>query len=100
MQKVGEIPLLLIEQKNKRVNALLLIHKKPFRLSSCRESSGYASGHMYIDKQTKIFYDFMIYTFNRVFDVLRALKRVSVDFIECAIISRKMSRLQCFIILL
>ena len=46
-------------------------------------------GMWYIDKQTKIFYDFMIYTFNRVFDVLRALKRVSVDFIECAKISRK-----------
>ena len=88
---------LLIEQKNKRVNALLLIHKKP---SSCRKSSGYASGHSYIDKQTKPVYDFMIYTFNRVFDVLMALKRVSVDFIERAKISRKTSRLQCFIILL
>ena len=55
--------LLLIEPKNKRVNALLLIHKKPFELSSCRKVSGYASGHMYIDKQTKPVYDFMIYTF-------------------------------------
>ena len=57
-------------------------------------------GMSHIDKQTKPVYDFMIYTFNRVFDVLRALKRVSVDFIKRAKISRKMSRLQCFIILL
>ena len=92
---MGTIPLVLIEQKNKRVNVLLLMHKNPFRLSSCRKLSGYASGHMYIDKQTKIFYDFMTYTFNRVFDVLRALKRANVHFIECAKISRKTSRLQC-----
>lgn len=37
----------------------------------------------------------MIYTFSRVFDVLRALKRASVDFIKRAKISRKTSRLQC-----
>lgn len=34
---------------------------------SCRKLSGYASGHMYIDKLTKIFYDFMIYTFKAVY---------------------------------
>ena len=58
---------LLIEQKNKRVNALILMHKKPFRLSSCRKLSGYASGHVYIDKQTKSVYDFVIYTFKAVY---------------------------------
>ena len=92
---MGTIPLLLIEQKNKRVNALLVMRKK---LSSCRAVTSCLAMHpgmWYIDKQTKIFYDFMIYTFNRVFDVLRALKRVSVDFIEHAKISRKTSRLQC-----
>ena len=30
MKKVGTIPLLLIAPKIERVNALLLIHKKPF----------------------------------------------------------------------
>ena len=69
-------------------------------LSSCRNCPAMHPGMWYIDKQTKSVYDFMIYTFNRVFDVLRGLKRVSVDFIKHAKISRKMSRLQCFIILL
>ena len=50
---------------------------------------------MYIDKQTKPVYDFVIYTFNRVFDVLRAFERANVDFIERAKISHKTSCLQC-----
>ena len=67
MQKVGIIPLLLIEQKNKRVNALLVMHKKP---SSCRavaRCSAMHPGMWYIDKQTKSVYDFVIYTFKAVY---------------------------------
>ena len=63
MQKVGTIPLLLIEQKNKRVNALLVMRKK---LSSCRAVTSCLAMHpgmWYIDKQTKSVYDFVIYTF-------------------------------------